>query len=90
MRVAMRAMSGVGWAAYARASRRRRAASMRIDAHQHFWQLARGDYDWLTADLATLYRDFLPSDLAPLLRRHGIDGTVVVPASPLRARAIGG
>ena len=58
---------------------------MRIDAHQHFWQLARGDYDWLTADLATLYRDFLPSDLAPLLRRHGIDGTVVVQAATTAA-----
>ena len=28
----------------------------RIDAHQHFWQLARGDYGWLTPALAPIYR----------------------------------
>ena len=57
----------------------------RIDAHQHFWQLARGDYGWLRADdagLAPLVRDFLPADLAPLLRAHGIARTVLVQAAP--------
>lgn len=54
---------------------------MRIDAHQHFWRRARGDYDWLTPELAPLWRDFLPDDLAPLLTRHGIDGTVLVQAA---------
>lgn len=24
---------------------------LRIDAHQHFWQLSRGDYGWLTPDM---------------------------------------
>lgn len=55
---------------------------MRIDAHQHFWSLARGDYGWLTPDLPILYRDFLPADLAPLLKEHGIDGTIAVQAAP--------
>jgi L-fuconolactonase len=54
----------------------------RIDAHQHFWRLARGDYGWLTPALAPIYRDFDPSDLAPLLARTGIDGTVLVQAAP--------
>jgi L-fuconolactonase len=58
---------------------------MRIDAHQHFWQLARGDYGWLTPDLAELYRDFLPPDLAPLLQRHAIDGAVAVQAATTAA-----
>lgn len=53
----------------------------RIDAHQHFWRLARGDYGWLTPDLAPIYRDFLPDDLTPLLRQHGIAGTVLVQAA---------
>jgi L-fuconolactonase len=56
-----------------------------IDAHQHFWQLARGDYDWLTTDLAPIYRDFEPADLAPYLQRHGIAGTVLVQAAPTDA-----
>lgn len=55
---------------------------MRIDAHQHFWALARGDYGWLTEDLVAIYRDFLPKDLSPMLDAAGIDGTVLVQAAP--------
>ncbi len=54
----------------------------RIDAHQHFWSLARGDYDWLTADNTVLYRDFQPEDLAPHLAGAGITHTVAVQAAP--------
>ena len=54
----------------------------RIDSHQHFWRLARGDYGWLTSDLAPLYRDFLPGDLRPHLRQTGIRQTVLVQAAP--------
>ena len=52
-----------------------------IDAHQHFWSLERGDYHWLTLDMALLYRDFGPAELAPFLQRHGIGGTVLVQAA---------
>ncbi|NVO57384.1 amidohydrolase family protein [Rhodobacteraceae bacterium B1Z28] len=55
---------------------------MRLDAHQHFWSVARGDYGWLTADLVPLYRDFLPDDLSPLLQQAGIKGTILVQAAP--------
>jgi L-fuconolactonase len=57
---------------------------LRIDAHQHFWQLARGDYRWLRSDdpgLAPIARDFLPAALEPLLRAHGIARTVLVQAA---------
>ncbi len=54
----------------------------RIDAHQHFWAVERGDYGWLTRDLEPLYRDFEPRDLEPLLKGAGIDGTVLVQAAP--------
>ena len=57
----------------------------RIDAHQHFWRLDRGDYGWLTPALASIYRNFLPDDLAPLLQKHGIAGTVLVQAAPTDA-----
>lgn len=53
----------------------------RIDSHQHFWKLARGDYGWLTSDLAAIYRDFEPSDLKPHLDATGIDGTIIVQAA---------
>lgn len=57
----------------------------RIDAHQHFWTLARGDYDWLTPELGPIHRDFGPADLAPLLARHGIGRTILVQAAPTPA-----
>lgn len=57
----------------------------RIDAHQHFWRLSRGDYGWLTPALEPIYRDFMPSDLASMLERHGISGTVLVQAAPTEA-----
>lgn len=56
--------------------------NMRIDAHQHFWKVSRGDYGWLTPELKKLYRDFLPSDLIPHLEEHRIDYTVLVQAAP--------
>ena len=54
---------------------------MRVDAHQHFWRIARGDYGWLTPELPNLYRDYLPEELAPLLAKGGIDRTVLVQAA---------
>ena len=55
---------------------------MRIDAHQHYWDPARGDYEWLTPELEILYRPFGPADLAPLREQTGIEKTVVVQAAP--------
>ncbi|WP_342359245.1 amidohydrolase family protein [Terrarubrum flagellatum] len=55
---------------------------MQIDAHQHFWRISRGDYWWLRPDLAGLYRDFVPSQLKPHLRKHGIERTILVQAAP--------
>ncbi|WP_109484032.1 amidohydrolase family protein [Paraburkholderia sp. C35] len=54
---------------------------MQIDAHQHYWNPERGDYGWLTPDLAPLYRTFGPDDLAPLRERAGVSRTVVVQAA---------
>lgn len=58
---------------------------MKIDAHQHFWKLVRGDYSWLTSDLTSLYRDFEPKDLKPLLVAAGVDGTIAVQAADTEA-----
>jgi L-fuconolactonase len=58
---------------------------MRIDTHQHFWRLSRGDYAWLDPaqpSLRPLLRDFEPSDLAPLLQVHDVSCTVLVQAAP--------
>lgn len=52
----------------------------RIDAHHHLWQRSQPfDYRWQdAADLAPIRRDYLPTDLEPLIRAAGIDRTVVV------------
>jgi len=52
-----------------------------IDSHQHFWQLGRFDYPWMSSDLGILYRDYLPGDLAPILQHNRITKTVLVQAS---------
>ncbi|MEP4195496.1 MAG: amidohydrolase family protein [Aliishimia sp.] len=54
---------------------------MKIDAHQHFWQPLRGDYDWMPQDNPILNRAYHPSDLAPHLEEHKIEGTVLVQAA---------
>jgi L-fuconolactonase len=55
---------------------------MLVDAHQHFWRLADRNGAWPPADLAAIYRDFFPADLAPLLARHGVARTVLVQSMP--------
>jgi len=56
--------------------------NIRIDAHQHYWVIDRGDYGWITPSIPTLYRDFLPIDLVPHLNTHQLNGTIVVQAAP--------
>ena len=56
---------------------------MRIDAHQHYWQLQRGDYGWLTPDEGpVLYQDYMPKQLKSELQRCDVSGTIVVQAAP--------
>jgi L-fucono-1,5-lactonase len=51
------------------------------DSHQHFWQLGRFDYPWMSSDLGILYRDYLPEALEPVLQANGVTRTVLVQAS---------
>ena len=46
---------------------------MLIDAHQHYWTPARGDYDWMPKGDAVLDRQYMPSELEPQLAAAGID-----------------
>lgn len=56
-----------------------------LDAHQHFWKVARGDYGWMTPDLTALYRDFGPDDLWPQMQAAGITQTILVQAAETEA-----
>jgi L-fuconolactonase len=56
---------------------------MKIDAHQHFWNPARGDYGWMDSEGAKpLRRTIMPKDMSPHLKAYGIDKTVLVQAAP--------
>lgn len=53
-----------------------------VDAHQHFWNPARGDYGWMPPDDPTLSRPYSPDDLSTALHATGIQHTVLVQAAP--------
>ena len=50
---------------------------IRIDAHQHFWDIESGRYTWPTPEDGAIYRTYSPADLEPELRPAGIDFTVL-------------
>src|SRR5258705_7711715 len=52
-----------------------------VDSHQHFWQVGRFDYPWMSSSDQVLYRDYLPPTLEPVLRQNGVAKTVLVQAS---------
>jgi len=54
---------------------------MRIDAHQHYWDVGRLDYPWMPPGPSVLRRNYLPEDLEPVLADHRFDGTIVVQAA---------
>jgi L-fuconolactonase len=58
---------------------------MRIDAHQHFWDLGRLEYSWMPPGEGVLCHNYLPEDLRPILEENRFDGTVVVQANTTMA-----
>lgn len=58
---------------------------MIVDAHFHCWQLARGDYGWLTPALAPIHRDVSIADWQAQAGRCGITAGVLVQAAPTQA-----
>ncbi|WP_285009906.1 amidohydrolase family protein [Pedobacter faecalis] len=53
---------------------------VKIDAHQHFWIYDNEQHSWIGDDMAVLKRDFLPEQLAPVLKACDIAGCVAVQA----------
>jgi len=53
---------------------------MRIDAHQHFWRYDPVEYAWTGGAESPISKHFMPEDLVPHMKEHGIDGTVAVQA----------
>ncbi len=53
-----------------------------IDAHQHFWNPARGDYGWMPMDNSILARLYSIADLSPELMANEVERTVLIQAAP--------
>jgi L-fuconolactonase len=51
---------------------------MKIDSHQHFWKYNAQNHTWINDDMKVIQKDFMPSDLAPILKAHQFDGCVSV------------
>lgn len=57
----------------------------RIDSHVHFWRIDHYASGWMQGPFAPLKRNFLPRDLAPLMRERGIERAVFVQAQHVEA-----
>ena len=53
---------------------------MTVDAHQHFWNFQLQRDTWITDEMATLRRDFLPDEFSEILKANKIEATVAVQA----------
>ena len=51
-----------------------------IDSHQHFWHYHPEKHEWIDDEMKIIRKDFLPSDLRPILDENLIDGCVAVQA----------
>lgn len=56
-----------------------------IDAHQHFWKYHPDTHRWIDEEMAVIRKDFLPADLAPILKQNGVDGCIAVQADQSEA-----
>lgn len=52
----------------------------RVDSHQHFWDISRFEYFWMTPQVEILRRNFLPQDLESVIAELGVERTIVVQA----------
>jgi L-fuconolactonase len=51
-----------------------------IDTHQHFWSYDPKTHDWINEDMKVIRKDFLPADLAAILKENYVDGCIAVQA----------
>lgn len=53
-------------------------ATLRIDAHQHFWKYDPVIHSWINDAMWVIRRNYSPVDLLPLLQAAGMDGCMTV------------
>jgi L-fuconolactonase len=53
---------------------------MVLDTHHHFWKYDPVEFDWITDEMASIRRDFLPPDLKETLASTDVEGVISVQA----------
>ena len=51
-----------------------------IDTHQHFWNYNPKTQEWINENMKVIRKNFLPEDIAPLLKENKVEGCVAVQA----------
>ncbi len=51
---------------------------LKIDAHQHFWKFDLVRDSWITDEMETIKKDFLPKNFQLVLQQNNFNGSVVV------------
>jgi L-fuconolactonase len=69
-------------------ARNKKNKTLRIDAHQHFWNYNPVRYAWINEEMKAIQRDFLPEELESTLKENKIDGTVAVQADQTEEETI--
>jgi len=54
--------------------------TMRMDAHQHFWDYSPQAYGWISENMPEIRRTFSPNDLKPVLEKNNIGACISVQA----------
>jgi L-fuconolactonase len=54
---------------------------MQVDAHIHFWKYDKAKYPWISNEMKSLQKDYLPEHIMSVFRNNKIDTCVVVQAS---------
>lgn len=58
---------------------------LKIDSHQHFWKYDPIKDGWITDEMYILQKDFLATDIEPLLHNYSFDGCISVQADQSEA-----
>ncbi len=53
---------------------------MIIDSHQHFWKYNPARDRWITEDMESIRKDFLPSHLESTFKKNNVDGCISIQA----------
>lgn len=53
---------------------------MIIDTHQHYWNYNEKEFGWISDEMDSLRRDFLPKDIADSMKRQRVTNSVAVQA----------